>query len=932
MEKALSRNEVRRRAQKFATRWKGTKYEKGESQSFWNDFLTVFGIDRKRVNASFEHAVTKSSTNKIGFIDMFWPGILLVEQKSEGKDLDKATFQALDYLPNIPNHQLPRALVMSDFRTIRIKRLDGDGTTTTETFETVDLAKEIDRFGFLTDQRDKIIAAEVKANQKAVALMGELYEELASTGYDEHETSVMMVRLLFLFFGDDTGLWKRGQFHDFISKRTVPDGTDTGPQLASLFQVLDRAVDKRSPHLDDALNAFPYVNGGLFSEHVGIASFSPEMRGKLLKASEFDWGQISPAIFGSMFQTVRNDEERRAGGEHYTSEENILKTIRPLFLDDLREKFLSCGTNQTALEAFHKTLGRFQFLDPACGCGNFLLLAYRELRDLELEVMLKLRDITGQSVMAAIDYVHLLRVSPKQFHGLEIDEWPAKIAEAAFFMVDHQANLKFAEEFGEMPERLPITITADIRNVNALHQDWAEVVPATKDTIVFGNPPFNGARTVTKDQRKDMEAVWKKDLNANFDFVTAWYKKALDFYGDVDGQWAFVSTNSICQGEPVADLWRPILDANWRCRFAHRSLKWDSEARGKAGVTVSIVGFDRKKSPKPVLWEYSEGGSGDGVPVEATRINPYLIDGPNILVRARKKEGPLHPGLPPAILGHRAIDGGGLFLNQDDYDRVSTDPVVMKYVRPFLGASELLYDTPRWCLWMLNFNPADVASSAFLQERLGRVRDFRLSRTNKATREAADAPQRFGIIAPSDKFDLGAKYLAIPRHVGERRPYFFAKYTDPSTITGDANCIASDPDGYGLGILSSSMFIAWMKAIGGRLETRLRFSSTYTYNTFPMPAATQKQRDAVVAAAQLVIKARENHPGVCLADLYNPLAMPLELVKAHQAVDRAVDKIFRTEAPLSTVEDRQKVLFRSYAKLTNHEELLLESERLSLAY
>lgn len=922
MEKALSRNEVRRRAQKFATRWKGTTYEKGESQSFWNDFLTVFGIDRKRVNASFEHAVTKSSTNKIGFIDLFWPGILLVEQKSEGKDLDKATFQALDYLPNIPDHQLPRALIMSDFKTIRIKRMDGDSTET-ETFDTADLAKEIDRFGFLTDQRDKIIAAEVAANQKAVTLMGELYEELAATGFDEHETSVLMVRLLFLFFGDDTGLWKRGLFRDFLVNRTVSDGTDTGPQIAALFQTLDKPVNKRSPYIDDALKGFPYVNGGLFHEQVGIAAFNHEMRAKLLTASEFDWAQISPAIFGSMFQTVRDDNQRRAGGEHYTSEENILKTIRPLFLDSLREKFLSCGTNVPALEAFHKSLGRFQFLDPACGCGNFLLLAYREMRDLELEVMIKLREETGQGILSAIDYVHLLRVSPNQFHGLEIDEWPTKIAEAAFFMVDHQANLRFAAEFGDMPERLPITITADIRNVNALHQDWAEVISPTADTIVFGNPPFNGARTVSREQRADMEAVWGKSLNANFDFVTAWYKKAIDYFGEISGAWAFVSTNSICQGEPVADLWKPILDAGWRCRFAHRSFQWDSEAPGKAAVHVSILGFDRARTPKPTIWIYPENSKGEGVPVDATRINPYLIDGPIVLVK--KRTTPLAPDFSPAIFGSMPNDGGNLVVLPKDYEKVAADPVAAKYLRPLVGSKELVNNIPRWCLWIEAKDLADIQRSPVLTERVQAVKLSREASDRAATKKLATVPWRFGEVRHIDK-----PYLAIPSVVSHNRPYFTVAQFQPNVILSNLAFMAEDTDGFLLGVLSSSMFIGWMKAIGGRLKSDPRFSGTYTYNTFPFPRVTPKQRQTIVDAAHLIIKARENHPGSSLAALYNPLSMPPELVKAHQAVDRAVDRVFSTKAALTTMDDRQKVLFRAYAKLTGQEETLLEAEKLSI--
>lgn len=908
MEKELSRNEVLRRAREFVPRWADATYERGESQSFWNEFLHVFGVDRKRVNASFEFATKRSSTGNTGFIDLFWPGVLLVEQKSADRDLDDAEFQARDYLPMLADSELPSALVMSDFKRIRIVRLDLEGAPVV-VFPTSELPQNIDRFTFLTQGRDTAIDEEAAANARAVDLMGTLYTELLAAGYGGHECSVFMVRILFLLFGDDTGLWRARLFDEFVRARTSVDGSDTGAQLAALFQILDTSVEQRSTNLDLALAQFPYVNGGLFSERIDAPSFNPFMREALLECCAFDWSGISPAIFGSMFQTIKGREERRAGGEHYTTESNILKTLNPLFLDELYEDFHKCGSDERQLRRFRDRLSQLRFFDPACGCGNFLVVAYRELRLLELSVLQKLASITGQLPLD-IDLTKTLRISPDQFFGIEISEWPAEIARAAFFMVDHQANIDLAREFGAAPNRLPITLTATIEIANALHTNWSEFVPASENVYIFGNPPFSGQSTKSSAQTLDTKSIWGPRYSGYLDYVTCWYAKAIDYFGPAKGRWAYVSTNSVCQGEAAAPLWRPILDSGWRCRFAHRSFQWTSEAKGKAGVHVSIVGFDKaKRDPKPILWTYPEGGKDEATPETVRRINPYLTAGPDVLVVPGPE--PLCELLPTVGYGNKPTDGGFLILTEQERLELNSDAVLQKYLRPYIGARELLHGNPRWCLWLVDLEPADLKKSPELKRRIDGVRSSRLASKKPATRRKAETPHLFDEIRPAS-----ARFLGIPEVSSEHRRYLPVQYFEPDVIASNKVYVAPDNDLTAFAALSSSMFISWMKTIGGRLESRLSFSNTYTYNSFPMPTPNNRQLTALHAAAERLIATRASFPSRSLADIYDARATPKEIVSAHNAIDQVVDRIFGARKTPESIVDRQAILYRAYAKRT----------------
>ena len=763
-------------------------------------------------------------------------------------------------------------------------------------------------------------AFDVEAEAASVAaarLMARLYNELEASRLSAHDATLLLARILFLLFGDDTGMWRSNMFRDWLATHTTAARLHT--DLSDLFEVVDTDEQLRSLPADSPLAEFRWINGGLYRDTLHLSALTDGFRAGLLDACDFDWALISPAVFGSMFQVVKNKEARREGGEHYTTEENILKTINPLFLDEYRDRLDQAWDDKSQLTRLHNDLGRLRVLDPACGCGNFLIVAYRELRAIELEILKRRRDLDEADLNWArsqmtFDVTADIKVTLDHFYGIEIEEWPARIAEVAMLLVDHLANQAMEEEFGNPPDRLPIKIAPTIVHDNALHRDWRPILPPGNDVIIVGNPPFIGQYTKTPQQTADTKAIWGPRYNGYLDYVTCWYAKAIDYYGSHQGRWAFVSTNSICQGEAVEFLWRPILEAGWRCRFAHRSFRWVTEATGGAAVHVSIIGFDRAATPKPTLWTYPEGGAGEGTPHVVNRINPYLVaDAPIVLVSSRTQ--PISTSMPPVEYGNKPTDGGNFFISTEDLPSVRADPTASRFLRRFVGARELLHDKERWCLWLVGATQEEIKSSPILRSRVAQVRAVRQASPKAATQKKAATPHLFD---ERRQFDTG--YLGIPRHVGEQRRYFTAARYGSDTICGDANFMVADPDGFALGILSSSMFIAWMRAIGGRIKSDLRFSNTFTYNTFPLPTLTARQRAAVTAAARGIADARENHSELSLADLYTPGAIPSDLLEAHEELDNVMDRIFDLK-PGATEDDRQRHLFRRYAKLTGQETL-----------
>lgn len=932
----LDRGTIRRHLDSFAADWRtiiddwrdtGAKHtEKSHAQQFWSDLLRCFGVIPERIKL-FERDATRATSGRTGYIDLFWSGVVIGEAKSLGRDLDAATEQARDYLAggSIAQHEWPRYSIVSDFENLRVTKLGDDGWTIVFTID--EITDHVDQLIFLAGQETVTKAEEEEASIHASRLMADLYTAMVGDDADEaigddaptdpededwqvQKTSVFLTRVLFLLYGDDAGLWEEDLFYRFVLWDTNPD--NLGAQLAQLFQVLNTPEHRRR-NVPDSMAKFPYVNGGLFAESWPSEFFTEEMRDALLAACRFHWTRISPAVFGSMFQLVKSKEARRVDGEHYTTETNILKVIEPLFLDELRGEadrlIRNKSTSAKDLRRFLDSLAALVFLDPACGCGNFLVVAYRELRSIETDVIVGLRAKEGQ-LTASMDVSLDQRMNIGQFHGFELNWWPAKIAETAMFLVDHQANRALATAVGDAPERLPITITAHIRHGNALQLGWEYEIPRTTGaTYVFGNPPFRGDGR-TKEQLAELQEVWGADTQiSRMDYVTGWHAKTLDLLADRTGAFAYVTTSSITQGDQVPRLFGPIFAAGWRIRFAHRTFAWNSDAPGKAAVHCVIVGFDRQTSPRPVLWDYPDV-KGSPVPVAVeTTINAYLIDGPNVLVEKASK--PLSSSISKSEYGSKPTDGGNLIVEKEDYAEVSADPVAAKYLHRYLGAKELLHGTDRWCLWLDGMDPADLTRSVILKSRVEAVRDFRAKSKAATTREFAQFPHLFRQRAKQD-----VDFLCIPRHVSETRRYFTVDRFGPEVIAGDANFTLPDPDGEQFALMSSSMFITWQKAVGGRLESRLRFGSTLTWYTFPVPDLDDKTRAAVIKAGQGVIDARALHPERSLADSYNPLAMDPALVKAHDKLDREVDKVFGAERKLTTERQRLEILFARYAEMT----------------
>lgn len=934
----LDRGTIRRHLDSFAADWRaiiddwrdtGAKHtEKSHAQQFWSDLLRCFGVIPERIKL-FERDATRATSGRTGYIDLFWSGVVIGEAKSLGRDLDAATEQARDYLAggSIAQHEWPRYSIVSDFENLRVTKLGDDGWTVAFTID--EITGHVDQLIFLAGQETVTKAEEEEASIHASRLMADLYTAMlgdedadeavgddAPTDPEEEDwqvqkTSVFLTRVLFLLYGDDAGLWEEDLFYRFVVYDTTPD--NLGAQLAQLFQVLNTPENRRR-HVPDSMAKFPYVNGGLFADSWPSEFFTAQMHEALLAACRFHWTRISPAVFGSMFQLVKSKEARRADGEHYTTETNILKVIEPLFLDELRDKarrlIHNKSTSAKDLREFRDSLAEMIFLDPACGCGNFLVVAYRELRQIETDIIVALRAKEGQQT-ASMNVSYDQRLSIGQFHGFELNWWPAKIAETAMFLVDHQANRALAAAVGDAPDRLPITITAHIRHGNALRLGWGYEIPRTTGaTYVFGNPPFLGDHTRTKDQLADMQAAWGGDKQlSRMDYVTSWHAKTLGLLADRAGAFAFVTTSSITQGDQPARLFQPIFDAGWRIRFAHRTFPWNSDAPGKAAVHCVIVGFDRDTTPRPRLWDYPDAKSDPvSVPVEVG-INAYLVDGPNVLVDKRSK--PLSPLLPKVVKGSMATDDGNFIVEPAEYAAVITDPVAAKYLRPYKGSRELIRGGERWCLWLVGLDPADLAKSPELRRRIDAVRKFRAESKAASTREYAHNHlfRQFGLVTDE-------RFVALPEVSSENRRYLPVDYLPPEVIISNKVYGAPDDGGLLFGLSSSSMFITWMKTVGGRLESRISLSSTITWNNFPVPELDEKTRVSIIKAGQGVLDARALHPDRSLADAYNPLAMDPVLVKAHDKLDREVDKAFGSERKLTTERQRLEILFTRYAEMT----------------
>ena len=914
----LSWNEIRHRAIAFSKEWTGVKRERAEKQTFWNEFFNVFGTPRRAV-ASFEEPV-KNISGEYGYIDLLWPRVVLVEHKSFGKDLGKAESQAFRYIQDLARegrtNEIPRYVIVSDFARIALHDLEpedqrhlplfGNWRVASIEFPLADFHKYIHAFAFIPGYKQHKFEEQDPINIEAVEIMGRLHDALEVGGYSGHQLQRFLVRILFCLFAEDTGIFERESFRLYLMDRTAEDGSDLGLHLARLFDVLNTPPEKRQKNLDETLAEFRYVNGELFAESLGFADFNSDMRNALLECTHFDWSRISPAIFGSLFQAVMEAKERRQIGGHYTNERDILKVIRSLFLDALRAEFERAKSSKAELKRFHEKLAGLHFLDPACGCGNFLVITYRELRLLEIEILKLLYPNTQQE----LDIQRLSLVDVDAFYGIEISEWPVRIAEVAMWLMDHQMNIRLSEAFGQYFVRLPLKKSPRIVPDNALRLDWKKILLPDQCSFVLGNPPFVGKKARNADQQADMDIVFGNVKGTGvLDYVCCWYLRVAQYIQGTRIKAGFVSTNSITQGEQPGVLW-PILFRNFnlKIQFAHRTFAWESEARGKSHVHVVIIGFGAFDTQNKQIYDY-ESDSETATVSSSSNISPYLVEGGDIALQNRE-----HPiaKAPEMRFGNMPNDDGNLLLSDAEKKQLLIDePEASSLLRPLLSAHEYLHGEKRWCLWLKDVSPRTIRKIPEVHRRVEAVRAYRAASKREATRKLADYPTVFGEIRqPTTKFVL------VPCHSSETRRYIPLSYFSADHVPNNSCLFMEDATHFHFGVLSSAMHMAWVKQVCGRLESRYRYSNKLVYNNYPWPEApSAKQRAAVETAAQAVLDARRKFPDATLADLYDPLAMPPALVKAHADLDRAVDLCYR---PQPFQNDRQRVehLFALYEKLT----------------
>lgn len=922
---ALGWKEIRERARAFSHKWKDEMSESAEAQSYWNDFFDVFGISRKRV-ATFERAVLKQG-GAHGFIDMLWKGILLVEHKSGGLSLDRAANQAFDYFPGITEDDLPNYVVVSNFGNIRLyDMLAKEGIQTHIQFQLKDLHKHVQIFAFMLGRKPQIVAPEAPVNQKAIKRLATLHDQLYDSGYRGEQLEKLLTRLVFCFFADTTGIFELREFREWLNNETKVDGSDLGAKLNEWFDVLDTDNGDRSKLLAPVLSGLPYVNGGLFKGRLSTPTFNASMRKALLTASGLEWSHISPAIFGALFQGLMSRVDRHQLGAHYTRERNIKRTIGPLFMDALNEEFEAAGTNKAKLRALHEKISRMRFLDPACGCGNFLVVTYKELRQLELKILgIFYETRTQQMLSAELDQNVWLNVD--NFYGIEVDERASHIARLALWLTDHQMNVEVAAVFCTEFRRLPLVTSPNIVIGNALEIDWKTVLsPDDGEVYVLGNPPFNGSKTIGLDSKEkaDLRAVLTAIPKAgDLDFVAGWYVKAAEYAKGTHVRCAFVSTNSITQGEQVGVLWGWLLKQGINIHFAHRTFEWSSEAGDPAAVHCVIIGFGYTAMVgKKTLYDYLDI-QGDPIAAKVERINPYLIDADDILLRSRSTPICISP---PIGIGNKPIDGGFYLFKPDEYNEfISDEPDSASLFKPWIGANELINGIERYILLTRNATPAQIRAMPLVRDRVASVQKFRRNGPNKKgqipkpgkqrdkeTQKLGDTPHAFHV----ENFPAG-QYLVIPRHSSESRKFVPIGFFGPEVVCGDATLMLPNATPYDFGILTSSMHNAWMRVVCGRIKSDYRYSASIVYNNYPWPNVDDAQRADIDAAGQAVLDARAPllAAGETLASLYDPRAMPSSLMASHVRLDKLVDKAYRKKDAFKTERDRVVFLFERYSLL-----------------
>lgn len=917
--------EKKKAAKAFAEYWQGKGYEKGESQPFWLSFLRdIVGVEYPEQYIRFEDQVMLDHTSFIdGHIEATH---VLIEQKGADRDLRKPIRQsdgslltpfqqAKRYAAELPYSKRPRWIITCNFKEFLIYDMEKP-TGEPESIFLSALPADYYRFQFIAEEKSELLHKEEQVSIQAGELVGKLYNAILKQYVhpDSEESlrslNMLCVRLVFCLYAEDAGIFgEHLKFHNYVKKVADNDIDDVREALIKLFRVLDQPLDERSQYLKADLAAFPYVNGGLFAdEDIEIPNFTREIVDLLLRnaSEDFDWSQISPTIFGAVFESTLNPETRRSGGMHYTSIENIHKVIDPLFLDDLREEFDEIKAikvpklRKDRAEAFRGKLASLTFFDPACGSGNFLTETYISLRRLENEALALVSE--GQ---VAWGFDDVIKVSIHQFYGIEINDFAVTVAKTALWIAESQMMKETEELLQVSLDFLPLKSYANIVEGNALRIDWESVVPKDKLNYIMGNPPFVGARLMSKEQKDDLNSVFgTKWKNAgNLDYVSCWYKKATDLMKETNIRTALVSTNSVSQGESVAILWKPLFESGVHINFAHRTFRWDSEASIKAHVHCVIIGFSTAPYIKSRFIYSAER------PLASNNINAYLIDAPSVFIESRSNSVCDSPNIG---IGNKPIDDGNYLFSKEEMDAfIRKEPLSERYFRPWLGAREFINRISKYCLWLGDCPPNELRKMPECMKRVHAVRDFRLSSTSEGTRRIANTPTRFHV----ENMPIG-NYVLIPCHSSENRKYIPMGYVTPDVISSNATLLVTNASLYHFGILTSNVHMAWTRAVCGRIKSDYRYSKDIVYNNFPWPTPTDAQKAKIEQTAQAILDARALYPDCSLADLYDEVAMPPELRKAHQANDKAVMQAYGFWGKLNSESECVAELMKMYQDLT----------------
>jgi len=912
MQKNNITHEMRERAQKFILDWRGTKNERSEAQTFTNEFFEIFGLKR-RDYAQFEKPIQKKDETGTGFADLFWSGKLIIESKSAHKDSDvhwsETLRQAKDYVEDLFIYQRPQYILLMNFKRFQKHRVETVGDKVKITFLTEigieQLAEKLDEFAFFPDFAYRLEDDGIILNQEAARRMANLYESIEHKGYNRNDISVLLARILFCLFAEDTGIFEKKTFENYINENT--DGSNLGDHLMLIFKALNTPPDKRAT-LNKKLTKFHYVNGGLFDGKLTkVPPTTKAMRSALLECCAYDWSDISPVIFGALFQAVIHKEDRRSLGAHYTSEKNILRVINPLFLNKLRNDFENIDNNKD-LEKFRKRISKMMFLDPACGCGNFLVVTYRELRLIDIQIIQK--QFKGKFVtdVGLLSNIHLTN-----FHGIEIDQTSAMIAEVAMWLTEHQMNMRLESEFGKSVPTIPLDEAAVIVNENAFNLNWTTKKKDTAFDYILGNPPFIGKQYQTEEQKADIDKIFHGVKGAGvLDYVTCWYIKSAEYMKqNPETRTALVSTNSIAQGEQTGILWNELFN-NYgvKIQFAHQTFKWHNEAEGVAAVHCVVIGFGLKDFKEKYIFEYSNIKA-EPLKLQVKNINPYLIQGNDTVIL--KRRNPIS-AVPEISFGSMPNDGGHLLLDDEEKKEIiKLDPNAKKWIRPLISAHEYLNGKTRWCLWLEKSTPAERKSSSPIYKRILAVKHHREGSNREATQKLAATPYLFGEIRQPD-----TDYIFVPLTSSENRDYIPFDFIDKKSIANNSCSLIPGATHYHFGVIISKMHMTWVRYVCGRLKSDYRYSNEIVYNNFPWPINLPKQKKENVEKAvedMLKIRAKYISKGSTLADLYHNANVQSDLHKAHEAIDKAVDKSYR-DSPFSSDAKRMEFLFNLYEDYT----------------